>query len=83
MPSSCHSPQKYSEDVLPEFTPMSWSLQDIRNAIPDHLFVRDTARGLSYLARDILMAGALWKVGACIDPYFQSTALEFGCHRRC
>ncbi|KAJ3559623.1 hypothetical protein NM688_g226 [Phlebia brevispora] len=48
-------------DDIPEFTPPGpWSLSEIRAAIPPRLFVRDTGRGMVYLARDVVMAaGAL------------------------
>jgi hypothetical protein len=47
------------------------TLQEIRAAIPSRLFVRHTTRGLLYLARDLLMAAALWKAATCIDPSFK------------
>ena len=47
-------------------------LQDIRAAIPSHLFVRDTKRGLAWLALDLLMAAACWKLALYIDPTFKS-----------
>ncbi|CDO75394.1 hypothetical protein BN946_scf185012.g11 [Trametes cinnabarina] len=61
-----------SEDDVPEFTPMQWKLQDIRAAIPDHLFVRDTRRGLAWLALDLFMAACCWKAVLLIDPMFTS-----------
>ncbi|OSX62627.1 hypothetical protein POSPLADRAFT_1140701 [Postia placenta MAD-698-R-SB12] len=53
--------QVYREDELPEYTPLPWSLGQIRAAIPSHLWERKTYRGLYYLARDIFMATAAWK----------------------
>ncbi|KAI0718558.1 fatty acid desaturase-domain-containing protein [Cerioporus squamosus] len=64
----------YSEDDLPEFNPMPWKLQEIRAAIPPHLFVRDTKRGLAWLALDLLMAAVCWKLALYIDPSFKSPA---------
>ncbi|KAF8887319.1 hypothetical protein BD779DRAFT_1662529 [Infundibulicybe gibba] len=52
--------QKYNEDDLPAYTPMPWSLKEIRAAIPAKFFVRDTRRGLLYLARDLLLATVAW-----------------------
>lgn len=66
------SPPKYSENDLPEYTPMPYTLAEIRAKIPPRLFVRDTTRGLLYLARDILMAAFAWKLATYIDPTFQS-----------
>ncbi|EJF61868.1 hypothetical protein DICSQDRAFT_146983 [Dichomitus squalens LYAD-421 SS1] len=65
------------EDDLPEFTPMSWKLQEIREAIPSRLFVRDTRRGSAWLALDLLMAAVCWKLAVHIDPIFRSrTAVQ-------
>ncbi|KAG6885731.1 hypothetical protein C0993_010558 [Termitomyces sp. T159_Od127] len=63
--------ETYSEKTLPAFTPMSWSLKEIRAAIPRKYFVRNMSRGLSYFARDLLMAIMIWSLAATIDPYFQ------------
>jgi len=54
------------------FEPMPWTLAEIRAAIPARLFVRQTWKGLLYLARDIALAAACWKAATYIDPYFKS-----------
>uniref|UniRef100_D8Q6U0 Fatty acid desaturase domain-containing protein n=1 Tax=Schizophyllum commune (strain H4-8 / FGSC 9210) TaxID=578458 RepID=D8Q6U0_SCHCM len=61
----------YSEDALPTFTPMPWSLQEIRASIPSRLFLRSTLLSLYFLTRDLLMAACAWKAAAFIDPLFQ------------
>ncbi|KAF9030618.1 fatty acid desaturase-domain-containing protein [Panaeolus papilionaceus] len=66
--------KKYNEDALPEYTPMPWSLKEIRAAIPAEMFVRDTRKGLLYFARDVLCAAIAWKSATYIDPYFTSAA---------
>ncbi|THH18389.1 hypothetical protein EW146_g2584 [Bondarzewia mesenterica] len=48
--------QTYSEVDTPTFTPLSWSMKEIRKVIPPHLFVRHASKGLSFLARDIYLA---------------------------
>ncbi|KAF8581811.1 hypothetical protein K439DRAFT_1413973 [Ramaria rubella] len=60
----------YSEDDLPEYSPMHWSLKEIRSVIPARLFVRNTSLGLAYTARDLAVAGALWYGATYIDPAF-------------
>ncbi|KAF9524565.1 fatty acid desaturase-domain-containing protein [Crepidotus variabilis] len=62
--------QRYNENDLPEFTPMPWTLKEIRAAIPAQHFVRDTVRGMLYLARDVLMAAVVWSLATYIDPFF-------------
>lgn len=63
--------KKYNEDDLPQFTPMNFSLKEIKEAIPPKYFVRHTWLGLLYLARDLLMAAALWTAATYIDPFTQ------------
>lgn len=43
------------------------TIEDVRRAIPARLFKRETARGLVYLARDIVMAAFVWKLATYID----------------
>ncbi|OBZ76858.1 Delta(12) fatty acid dehydrogenase [Grifola frondosa] len=66
------SNDNYSEDNLPEFTPMPWTMSEIRSAIPAHLFVRHTWTGIAYLVRDIVMAALMWNVALHLDPIFKS-----------
>ncbi|KAM5531366.1 hypothetical protein V8D89_014959 [Ganoderma adspersum] len=66
--------QTYSEDDLPEFTPMPWKLREIRAAIPSRLFIRDTRRGLAWLGLDLLMAAVCWRAALHIDPTFRTRA---------
>ncbi|KAF9260845.1 delta 12 fatty acid epoxygenase [Marasmius fiardii PR-910] len=66
------SSDRYDEKDLPAFVPMPWSLKEIRDAIPPRLFVRDTARGLRYLFRDVVLASTLWYLALTIDPLFKN-----------
>ncbi|PFH48438.1 hypothetical protein AMATHDRAFT_65423 [Amanita thiersii Skay4041] len=70
------SHQEYNEDALPTFTPMKWSIKEIREAIPPRLFVRDTRRGLLQLARDLVMAAITWKGAMVGEAFFQSEAVR-------
>ncbi|KAG7095521.1 hypothetical protein E1B28_006259 [Marasmius oreades] len=75
MSSLSNASSDRDEKDLPVFTPMPWSLQEIREAIPSRLFVRDTARGLRYLFRDVVLASVLWHLASYIDPIFKNPAV--------
>ncbi|TEB24547.1 hypothetical protein FA13DRAFT_1638537 [Coprinellus micaceus] len=62
-------------DEVPTFTPMTWSLKEIRNAIPRELFVRNTRRSLMYLVRDLLMFTFAWSIALQFDVFFQNPAV--------
>lgn len=49
------------------------SLSEIRAAIPAHCHVRQTWKGLLYLARDLALAALAWKLALHIDPTFRSS----------
>ncbi|TFK22249.1 delta 12 fatty acid epoxygenase [Coprinopsis marcescibilis] len=85
-----NSHHKYSEDELPEFTPMIWPLKEIRAAIPPEMFVRNTTKGIMFLCRDLLLAATAWSIALRIDPFFghavvKSVLTPFGaeCVRYC
>ncbi|CAE6529509.1 unnamed protein product [Rhizoctonia solani] len=63
------------------FTPLNWSMKEIKDAIPARLFVRSSARSMVYLARDLVLAAVLWKAASFIDPYFNRLE-EVGILRR-
>ncbi|KAJ3567932.1 hypothetical protein NP233_g6046 [Leucocoprinus birnbaumii] len=60
--------EKYNEQDLPAYTPLPWTLKEIRAAIPAKYFVRDTRRGIYFLTRDLLLAAAAWSLALRIDP---------------
>ncbi|TFY81121.1 hypothetical protein EWM64_g2893 [Hericium alpestre] len=65
-------PDHTGEERIPGFSPMKWSLAEIRAAIPARLFIRDTRRSMRYLVRDMAMAIAMWRLALFIDPFFQA-----------
>jgi len=71
--SSQHSGRP--EEDLPQFTPMAWSMKEIKEAIPPHLFVRDTRRGLLYFARDLSMAIFALKAMQSFELYLSNGPL--------
>ena len=66
----------FSSTNLVNVTTYHRSLSEIRAAIPAHLFVRNTFRGLAYLARDIIMAAITWELATYIDPLCTSPAFK-------
>ncbi|KAF5352283.1 hypothetical protein D9758_011974 [Tetrapyrgos nigripes] len=67
--------ETYNEDSLPQYTPMPYSLAQIRAAIPSELFVRSTTKAFAYLARDLLLAATFWHAATFIDPVCKSTKI--------
>ncbi|KZT66451.1 hypothetical protein DAEQUDRAFT_746561 [Daedalea quercina L-15889] len=65
----------FTVEQLPEFTPMTWTMSEIRSAIPVQLHVRHTWKGLLFLARDVLMAAVAWKLASLIDPTFRRVSV--------
>ena len=53
------------------------NIAEIRAAIPERLFVRHTSRGLAFLARDVLLAAVVWKLGLRIDPHFHTYKVSY------
>ncbi|KAF8638486.1 hypothetical protein AX17_002174 [Amanita inopinata Kibby_2008] len=68
--------QEYSEDALPQFRPMKWSIKEIKDAIPQRLFIRDTRKGLLYLARDLCMAAFAWKAAMRAESFCTSQVIR-------
>ncbi|KAG8980862.1 hypothetical protein FRB94_002701 [Tulasnella sp. JGI-2019a] len=62
--------KEYNEKGLPQYTPLPYTIKEIRGAIPTKFFVRNTARGLQYLARDIAMVTLCWYSASFIDRIF-------------
>ena len=58
----------FIEEQTPEFTPMPWSLGEIRAAIPARLFERKNSTSIYYLVRDIVLASLAWEAATWIDP---------------
>ncbi|KAI0077147.1 delta 12 fatty acid epoxygenase [Panus rudis PR-1116 ss-1] len=55
-----------------DFTPLPWTLKEIRDAIPSHLFAQNTMLGMCYLVRDVLMAMTTLKAALLLDMLFRS-----------
>ncbi|OBZ66968.1 Delta(12) fatty acid desaturase [Grifola frondosa] len=76
-PSTSLTDKPCTEERIPEFYPMSRDVKmsNIRATIPSHLFVRNTATGLSYVARDVGMAGAAIAIALCMDSLLKSETI--------
>ncbi|KAI0356911.1 linoleoyl phosphatidylcholine delta-12 acetylenase [Trametes cingulata] len=64
------------EEPLPPLVPPPWTLKEIRDQIPAHLFERNTTRALGYALRDLVMAGALFALALRIDWLCSHPALQ-------
>ncbi|KAK2467517.1 hypothetical protein APHAL10511_000372 [Amanita phalloides] len=70
------SNQTYSDENLPLFTPFNWSVKQIRDTIPPRLFIRDTKRGLLYVARDLSMAAFAWRAMFLADDFLMNEVVR-------
>lgn len=59
----------------PFFTPPTYTMKEIRDAIPAHCFERDTLRSLSYVLRDLAFVAILLAIGTQI-PLLQFKPLR-------
>jgi hypothetical protein len=68
--------EKGLEIIMVISEPLCRTIEEVRVAIPDELFIRNTVRGVMYLARDSFLAVAAWSLASLIDPYFGRTSTE-------
>ncbi|KAI0634237.1 fatty acid desaturase-domain-containing protein [Trametes polyzona] len=64
------------EEPLPPLVPPPWSLKEIRDQIPPHLFERNTLKSLGYALRDLALAAALFALARRIDWLCAHPALQ-------
>ncbi|KAJ7336803.1 fatty acid desaturase-domain-containing protein [Mycena albidolilacea] len=67
-----------TSEAHPSYSPMPWSLKEIRAAIPATCFQRNTCRSFLYLFRDLFMAAVLCCLATSIDPFFSSPNINPG-----
>ncbi|KAJ7761787.1 fatty acid desaturase-domain-containing protein [Mycena metata] len=61
-----------------DFVPLSYTLKDIKDNIPAHLFERTTSLALWYLLRDLIVAGTFFTLGLQIDTTLKLKLVESG-----
>ncbi|KAI0353746.1 linoleoyl phosphatidylcholine delta-12 acetylenase [Trametes cingulata] len=64
--------------------PPSWTLKDIRDKIPAHLFKRDTRKALLYASRSLVLSAVFFLLAGRINAVFESTVARewlglYGC----
>ncbi|KAJ6542191.1 fatty acid desaturase-domain-containing protein [Mycena vulgaris] len=59
-----------------DFVPLAYTLKDIKDKIPPHLFERRTRAAVGYLVRDLVIASAFFGLALQIEPAIKS--LEHG-----
>ncbi|KIP05951.1 hypothetical protein PHLGIDRAFT_107540 [Phlebiopsis gigantea 11061_1 CR5-6] len=68
-PDGSAASQEHEQDGLPPYAPMTLSIDDIRRAIPPHLFKRSASRATSYIFRDVACAIVAWALASRIDGF--------------
>jgi len=53
------------------------TLAQIHSVVPKHLHYRHTGKALFYVARDVLCAFIVYKLGWCIDPFATSLVTHY------
>ncbi|KAM5539758.1 hypothetical protein V8D89_006571 [Ganoderma adspersum] len=61
-----------------QFVPPSVSIKDVHAAVPRHLFERNTAKGLFYVARTVGLSVLFYKFATRIDQLSWATAAALG-----
>ena len=62
-----------------EYAPLTWSINEIRAAIPKRLFERQLGRATLYLTRDLVVASVFWYLATWIDsPELARTVMNYG-----
>lgn len=69
-------PQRSLKTSIYTIISYSWTLDEIKAAIPAQFFVRDTARGLSYVVRDFIQVAIFWYLATYIDPFGKCARLR-------
>ncbi|KAH6892814.1 delta-12 fatty acid desaturase protein [Coprinopsis sp. MPI-PUGE-AT-0042] len=67
MPLFCDSPEYVKRTQTP-YSPTQVTLSDLHSVVPKHLWKKSTLKGLSYVARDVACAVAVYKLGWKIEP---------------
>ncbi|KAG7095520.1 hypothetical protein E1B28_006258 [Marasmius oreades] len=71
------SPEYNARKAKP-FTPTKVAIADLHAAVPKHLFEKDTFKGLLYVARDVICAVIIYKLGWFIEPISHSLVAHYG-----
>jgi hypothetical protein len=61
--------KEYEARCQKDFTPPNLSLKELRDAVPKAVFEKNTAKGVYYVVRCVVMAFACFKLAEYIDPF--------------
>ena len=74
--------REYEARCRRDFVPPNLTLKELRDVVPNTVFRKNTAKGVYYVLRDVLMALAFFKLATRIDPlvalFSRHTVLAFG-----
>ncbi|KAF8057365.1 delta-12 fatty acid desaturase [Lyophyllum atratum] len=69
---------EYKKRLETPFTPTKLTLSQVHSVIPKHLHEKNTGKALLYVARDVICAIAVYKLGWLIDPAATSLVQDYG-----
>ncbi|KAF8876349.1 delta-12 fatty acid desaturase [Infundibulicybe gibba] len=73
-----HDGPEYEKRLKTPFTPTKVTLSQVHSVIPKHLHEKNTFKALLYVARDILCATVVYKLGWMIDPVARTLVQDYG-----
>ncbi|KAG5636053.1 hypothetical protein H0H81_009249 [Sphagnurus paluster] len=69
---------EYKKRLETPFTPPKVTFSDVHSVIPKHLHEKHTGKALLYIARDVLCAVVVYKLGCLIDPAAKTLVRAYG-----
>ncbi|KAF8879058.1 delta-12 fatty acid desaturase [Infundibulicybe gibba] len=69
---------EYEKRLETPFTPTKVTLSEVHSAIPKHLHEKNTFKALLYVARSIICAIVVYKLGWMIDPVARMLVQDYG-----
>ncbi|RDB19026.1 Acyl-lipid omega-3 desaturase (cytochrome b5), endoplasmic reticulum [Hypsizygus marmoreus] len=78
MASLFYDGPEYKKRMETPFKPTKVTLSEVHSVVPKHLHERNTFKALLYVARDVICAVIVYKLGWLIDPAARSLVQDYG-----